>query len=69
MTAKRSVEAHFRKWHVSEEATIEHLVRSLAFVEPQIDSRLHDAVTASGLCVEEQVRKTWNNPVIGLAIF
>jgi hypothetical protein len=69
MTAKRSVEAHFRKWHVSEEATIDHLVRSLAFEEPQIDIRVHDAMTHTGLCVEDQVRKTWNNPVIGLAIF
>jgi hypothetical protein len=69
MAAKRSVEAHFRKWHVSEEATIDHLVRSLAFEEPQADNRRHDAMTTTGLCVEEQVRKTWDNPVIGLAIF
>jgi hypothetical protein len=69
MTARRNVEAHFRKWHVSEEATIDHLVRSLAFEEPQVDARLHDAMTVTGLCVEDQVRKTWNNPVIGLAIF
>lgn len=69
MTAKRSVEAHFGKWHVSEEATIEHLVRSLAPEEPQADARLHDAMTVTGLCVEDQIRKTWNNPVIGLAIF
>jgi hypothetical protein len=69
MTAKRSVEARFRKWHVSEEATIEHLVRSLAPTEPHIDTRVHDAVTRTGLLVEAQVRKTWNNPVIGLAIF
>ena len=69
MAAKRSVEARFRKWHVSEEATIAHLVRSLAPEEPQADPRVHDAITPSGLCVEAQVRKTWNNPVIGLAIF
>jgi hypothetical protein len=69
MAARRSVEAHFRKWHISEEATIDHLVRSLAFEEPEVDTRSHAAVTASGLCVEEQVRKTWNNRVIGLAIF
>jgi hypothetical protein len=68
MTAKRSVEARFRKWHVSEEATIEHLVRSLAPVEHS-DTRVHDAMTHTGLFVEAQVRKTWNNPVIGLAIF
>ena len=69
MTARRDIEAHFRKWHVSEEATIDHLVRSLTPAEPQIDTRVHDALTDTGLCVEEQVRKVWNNPVIGLAIF
>ena len=69
MTVKRNVEARFRKWHVSEEATIDHLVRSLAFEEPRIDTRVHDPITPTGLCVEAQVRKTWNNPVIGLAIF
>ena len=69
MAAKRSVDAHFRKWHVMEAATIDHLVRSLAPGEPHLDIRLHEAMTATGLCVEEQVRKTWNNPVIGLAIF
>lgn len=68
MAARRSVEARFRKWQVSEEATIDHLVRSLA-PEAHIDPRMHDAVTHTGLCVEVQVRKTWNNPVIGLAIF
>jgi hypothetical protein len=69
MTAKRSLDARFRKWHVSEEATIEHLVRSLAPVEPHVDTRVHDAMTHTGLFVEAQVRKTWSNPVIGLAIF
>jgi hypothetical protein len=69
MTAKRDVEAHFRKWHIGEEATIDHLVRSLAPEEPHVDNRIHDAVTESGLCVEDQVRKTWNNPIVGLAIF
>ena len=69
MTAKRDLDAHFRKWHVGEEATIDHLVRSLAPEEPQFDNRVHEAVTASGLYVEDQVRKIWNNPVVGLAIF
>jgi hypothetical protein len=69
MADKRSVEARFRKWHVSEEATIDHLVRSLAPEESHIDVRLHDAMTETGLCVEEQIRKTWDTPVIGLAIF
>jgi hypothetical protein len=69
MADKRSVDARFRKWHVSEAATIDHLVRSLAPEAPQIDPRVHDAMTHTGLCVEAQVRKVWNNPVIGLAIF
>ena len=69
MAERRSVEARFRKWHVSEEATIDHLVRSLAPEAPQYDPRVHDAMTHTGLCVEAQVRKVWNNPGIGLAIF
>lgn len=69
MADKRSVEARFRKWRVSEEATIDHLVRSLAPEAPRIDPRVHDAMTHTGLAVEAQVRKVWNNPVIGLAIF
>jgi hypothetical protein len=69
MAAKRSVEARFRKWQINEEATINHLVRSLAPEAPHTENRVHDAVTHSGLCVEAQVRKAWNNPVIGLAIF
>jgi hypothetical protein len=69
MTAKRDMDAHFRRWHVSEAATIDHLVRSLAPEAPHIDTRVHAALTHNGLCVEAQVRKSWNNPVIGLAIF
>jgi hypothetical protein len=69
MAARRSIEARFRKWHVNEAATIDHLVRSLAPEAPRLDPRVHDAVTHTGLFVEAQVRKTWNNPVIGLAIF
>ena len=68
MADKRSVSVRFRKWHVSDEATIDHLVRSLAPEAPKIETRVHDPI-ANGLCVEAQVRKTWNNPVIGLAIF
>ena len=69
MAAKRSVEARFRRWQVSEAATMDHLVKSLAPEAPHIDTRVHDAMTHTGLYVEAQVRKTWNNPVIGLAIF
>jgi hypothetical protein len=69
MAVKRSIEAHLRKWHIGEAATIDHLVRSLPLEEPHVDNRVHEPITASGLCVEDQVRKTWNNPIVGLAIF
>ncbi len=69
MAAKRNIDARFRRWHVSEAATIDHLVTVLAPEAPHIDNRVHDAVTDNGLCVEAQVRKAWNNPVVGLAIF
>jgi hypothetical protein len=69
MAAKRSNQAHFRKWHIGEEATIDHLVRSLSLEEPYVDNRVHEAMTETGLVVETQVRKSWDNPVIGLAIF
>jgi len=68
MTAKR-VEPHFRKWHIGDEATIAHLVRSLAPEETPGETRVHEAMTETGLVVEAQVRKTWDSPVIGLAIF
>jgi hypothetical protein len=69
MTAKRSAQPHFRKWHIGDEATINHLVQSLSPEMPHVDNRIHASTTKSGLVVEAQVRKTWNNPVIGLAIF
>ncbi|HYM73423.1 MAG TPA: hypothetical protein VET89_10600 [Stellaceae bacterium] len=69
MTVKRSEQPHFRKWHIGDEATIAHLVRSLAPENPPSDSHVHDCVTKTGLIVEAQVRKTWDNPIIGLAIF
>ena len=54
--------------HVAEKATIDHLVRVLS-PEAQPEGRVLAAVTESGLLVEEQVRKAWNQPVVGLAIF
>ena len=49
MTDKRSLDARFRKWHVSEEATIAHLVRSLAPEAPQIDPRVHGVLSTKGI--------------------
>ena len=57
-----------RRRHVREKATIDHLVRA---VYSKADERCttHSAVTASGLSVEEQVRKEWHSGLGGLALF
>ncbi|MGE0260200.1 MAG: hypothetical protein AB7H71_10180 [Alphaproteobacteria bacterium] len=55
-------------WHRHEEALIDHLVRLLT--EPS--SRYgfhHSAFTATGLPIEEQIRKRWRPDATGLAIF
>jgi hypothetical protein len=57
-----------RKRHVREEATIDHLVR-LVFTKSEERGIIHSPVTASGLSVEEQVRKEWQPGPGGLAIF
>ena len=57
-----------RRRHVREKATIDHLVRA---VYSKADERgtTHPPVTASGLSVEEQVRKQWHPGLGGLALF
>lgn len=57
-----------RRRHVREEATIDHLVR-LVYSKADEKSTTHPPVTASGLSVEEQVRKKWHPGLGGLAIF
>jgi len=69
MTAKRGHQQRMRKWHVCEKATIDHLVRTLAPEVPALEVSIHPAITASGLVVEDQVRKTWPHNLVGLAIF
>jgi hypothetical protein len=68
MTAESARELAYRG-HVAEEATIEHLVRTLSPETPPGDGKVFEAVTESGLVVEEQVRKAWSQPVVGLAVF
>jgi hypothetical protein len=57
-----------RKRHVREEATIDHLVR-LVYAKSEAKGMIHPPVTASGLSVEDQVRKEWQPGPGGLAIF
>ncbi|HEX5321179.1 MAG TPA: hypothetical protein VFW46_18595 [Stellaceae bacterium] len=51
--------------HIAEEATIDHLVRSL---KPEITGRVVSGVTETGLAVEDQLRKAWTRTYIGLAL-
>lgn len=69
MTVQRDPQALFRKWHVGEKATIDHLVQTLSPETPHVETRIHDALTENGLVVEAQVRKIWSSPFIGLAVF
>ena len=57
-----------RKRHVREKATIDHLVR-LVYAKAVERGTMHSAVTATGLSVEEQIRKQWHPGLGGLALF
>jgi hypothetical protein len=59
--------ARARQGHIAEEATIDHLIRSLS-LETQGSGRVLSATTETGLTIEHQIRKSWNPLVIGLAI-
>jgi len=68
MTKATSSKRRTRRRHVREKATIDHLVRA---VYSKADERgtTHPPVTASGVSVEEQVRKQWHPGLGGLALF
>jgi hypothetical protein len=66
MTAS-DARARARQGHIAEQATIDHLIRSLSF-EPPGSGRILSAKTETGLTVQDQIRKSWNPIVIGLAI-
>jgi len=68
MTKATLSRRRIRKRHVREEATIDHLVR-LVYEKSEEKGMIHPPVTASGLSVEEQVRKEWQPGPGGLAIF
>ncbi len=57
-----------RRRHVREKATIDHLVRAV-YSKADEKGTTHSAVTATGLSVEEQVRKQWHPSLGGLALF
>lgn len=59
--------ARARQGHIAEEATIDHLIRSLSVGVPG-SGRVLPATTETGLNIQDQFRKTWNPIVIGLVI-
>jgi len=68
MKQPRSSRHLIRSWHRSEKATIDYLVSS---IDPAKDNSrtVHSAFTASGLVIEDQVRKAWQPATAGLAVF
>ena len=58
-----------KMWHRHEKATIDHLVRSIGANPKSAETTTHSAFTATGLAVEDQVRKAWRPPSAGLAMF
>ena len=64
----RSSRHLIKMWHRSEKATIDRLVRALREKKNAAASQ-HSAFTASGLAIEDQVRKAWRPSSVGLAIF
>jgi hypothetical protein len=59
--------ARARQGHIAEEATIDHLIRSLSY-DGNGSGRVLSATTEAGLTIQDQFRKTWNPIVIGLVI-
>jgi hypothetical protein len=68
MTKATSPKRRTRRRHVREKATIDHLVRAV-YAKADETGTTHPSVTASGLSVEEQVRKQWHPGLGGLALF
>ena len=57
-----------KTWHRREKRTIDHLVETAGEVKPPIGT-IHSPFTASGLAVEDQVRKACIPSPVGLPIF
>ena len=43
--------------------------RALLAMHPYVETGWKPTLSESGLVIEDQVRKAWNQPVVGLAIF
>lgn len=68
MKQPRSSRDLVKRWHRRDKATIDHLVRTTGHAKAAARTT-HSAFTASGLAVEEQVRKAWCSSATGVPIF
>ena len=57
-----------KMWHRREKATIDHVVGTTGDPKGAVGTT-HSAFTASGLAVEDQVRKAWCPNPAGIAVF
>jgi len=69
MSNLRSTRKLRKMLHRREKAMIDHLARTIGGGWPDDGGRVLSPVTASGLVVEEQVRKAWCPSRVGLASF
>jgi hypothetical protein len=68
MKRLRSSRHLIKMWHRREKVTIDYLVRSIG--DPKSTAgTTHSAFTATGLAVEDQVRKVCIPTAVGLPIF
>jgi len=68
MRQLRSSRRLVKLWHRHEKVTIDHVIRTLSRPKAAKRPKL-SPVTASGLVVEEQIRKAYRPSPLGLAIF
>ena len=68
MKRLRSSRQLIKMWHRREKVTLDHLVRTTGDSKSAAGTT-HSAFTASGLAIEDQVRKAWRPSPMGLAIF
>jgi hypothetical protein len=69
MKQLRSSRHLIRMWHRREKATIDQVARAVGLEPKAAASTMHSAFTASGLAIEDQIRKAWQPGPRGLAIF
>jgi CMP-2-keto-3-deoxyoctulosonic acid synthetase len=68
MKQLRSSRRLIKMWHRRDKATVDHVVGATGDAKVAA-ATTHSAFTASGLAVQDQVRKAWHPYPTGLSIF